>query len=205
MSGGWTLTIEGALGEIRLTQTEGGKPEWSAEGPGGVAAGDLRRALLGAAWHGVDPIWITMVEGAVVQDLSSSRRATLPTELITGQCFHVTFAENRASIQKHGLDWRRAKLGGIARGSNLPANPEADGVFLTRDLEDAQFFARMGERPERGPVDIWAVDLIEQWVIGDPGASGGLNWVICPASISPAQLTLLTGHVKSTMTTNRRL
>jgi hypothetical protein len=63
-------------------------------------------------------------------------------------------------------------------------------VFLVGDLEGAGFFARMGRR---GPVDIWAVELVDAWLVGDPGAGGGgdESWMICPEPIGSGQLTLV--------------
>jgi hypothetical protein len=78
---------------------------------------------------------------------------------------------------------------GIA-GSRAP-EADAAGVFLGWDLDTARWFAQMGST--RGLVDIWAADLLDVWLIGDPGASGGGAeiWMICPTPIGPAQLTLL--------------
>lgn len=85
------------------------------------------------------------------------------------------------------------------RTSGLPAHgwpgnagspkAEAAGVFLSCDLESARWFARMGRR---GPVDIWAVDLVGIRLTGDPGAGGGDDsWMICPVPIDPTQLPLI--------------
>jgi hypothetical protein len=52
-----------------------------------------------------------------------------------GRWFHATFAENRESIRRHGLDFRRMAGPGIA--GSLAA--EAAGVFLTGDLESARW------------------------------------------------------------------
>jgi hypothetical protein len=57
-------------------------------------------------------------------------------------CWHVSPRVNRASIERHGLDWRRmGATGGIAYGPGLPqAGPEMDCVFLCVSLDDAQTF-----------------------------------------------------------------
>jgi hypothetical protein len=69
--------------------------------------------------------------------------------------FHVSSSSNRESIKRHGLDWRRmASAAGIA-GS---LEPEAAGVFLARDLDEARWFAEMG-RSRHESVDIWEVTL----------------------------------------------
>ncbi len=105
-----------------------------------------------------------------------------------GRWFHSTFAENRASILRYGLDWTRMTGTGIA-GSR---GPEAEGVFLCSDVDGAEWFARMDQRPGCA-VDIWAVTLDGAWLVGDPGASGGGDdfWMICTEPIPPTQLTLL--------------
>jgi hypothetical protein len=68
---------------------------------------------------------------------------------------------NRASIEQHGLDWNRmGKVGGIAAGAGSPSGwihrPEADAVFLCGSLEEAEWFAQVGEHPL---VDMWQVDV----------------------------------------------
>lgn len=76
--------------------------------------------------------------------------------------------------------------------------PEAAGVFLSWDLDSAHWFARMGRR---GPVDIWAADLVDVWLIGDPGAGGGdESWMICPETIGAAQLTLIEKDITDSWT-----
>jgi hypothetical protein len=67
--------------------------------------------------------------------------------------YHVTPAANRGSIRQHGLDWRRGG-GGIA-GSLAP---EQDGVFLSRDRFEAQFFIDMGKR-RFDALDVWEVTI----------------------------------------------
>jgi hypothetical protein len=187
--GHWTLSIEGTPGEVRLARTEIAEEPWSADGPAGTAAGELSVVLRAAIGDAADPAWVTTVGQAFGQDLDFPAGSHVATERIAGRCFHVTYASNRASILRYGLDWRRTTSGGIARGSDLPAVPQAAGVFLTRDLHDAGFFARF-RRPARGLIDIWAVELHNQWVISDPNAHGGLNWVLCLIPIAPAQLRL---------------
>ncbi|MBM9465855.1 hypothetical protein [Nakamurella leprariae] len=67
--------------------------------------------------------------------------------------FHVSSVRNRASIQRHGLDWTRMlDAPGIA-GSR---EPEATGVYLVPDRFTAQFFVRLNNTG--GPVDVWTVD-----------------------------------------------
>ena len=51
-----------------------------------------------------------------------------------------TFATNRESILRHGLDWRSMSGDGIARSRA----PEWPGVFLCASLEDVRFFVMIG-------------------------------------------------------------
>lgn len=71
--------------------------------------------------------------------------------------FHVTSVRNRESILTHGLDWTRM---GAAPGIAGSSEPEADGVFLCPDDFDVEFF--LGLNNTGGPVDVWAVDVIDE-------------------------------------------
>jgi hypothetical protein len=71
--------------------------------------------------------------------------------------FHVTSAQNRASIEAHGLDWRRMKDAPGIAGSSLP---EQEGCFLCRDEWEVDWFVRMNNTG--GPVDVWAVDHVDE-------------------------------------------
>jgi len=82
----------------------------------------------------------------------------MPTKL-----FHVTRAINRSSIRNHGLDWRRMKHSGIANSDV----PEADGIFLARDRDEAAWFVRMG-RGSGEAIDVWEVTLDEEFDVWDP-------------------------------------
>jgi hypothetical protein len=186
MASGRTCTIISDAGNIELEQLDHAGREWFASGPGGDAIGALREVLTAASDRDADRAWVTAVGETVERELGSTRRAMLLVKKVTGRWFHATFAKNRESILRHGLDYRRMVGPGIA--GSLKA--EAPGVFLTYDLESAHWFARMGRR---GPVDIWAADLVEVWLIGDPGASGGGDdiWMISSQPIEPTQLTLI--------------
>jgi hypothetical protein len=70
--------------------------------------------------------------------------------------FHVTSSLNRASIQQHGLDWRRM---GVARGIAGSTQPEEEGIFLVHDEFSVEWFAHMGLEGEHVSVDVWAVTL----------------------------------------------
>ena len=186
MGNGWTCIVVSAGGNIELEQLDAAGRDWVATGPRGDAIGGLREVLTVAGVAEVDQAWLTAVSDAIERELGSTRRSALLVKRVTGTWFHATFAGNRASILQHGLDYRRMTGPGIA-GS--PA-AEAAGVFLVGDLEGARWFARMGRR---GPVDIWAAQLVEAWLVGDPGAGGGgdESWMICPEPIESRRLTLI--------------
>jgi len=80
--------------------------------------------------------------------------------------YHVTAAANRASIRRHGLDWRRM---GAAPGVAGSPGPELPGVFVC-DAGDVSFFLRMA----RSPSDVWSVDVGGFWL--ETGPDGW--WVI---------------------------
>lgn len=173
-------------GNIELEQLDDAGREWFAEGPGGDAIGGRGEGLAAVIDDQADPAWITVVTDTIERELASARRSMLLVKRVTGRWFHATFAENRSSILRHGLDHRRMTSPGIAGSTK----PEAAGVFLCCDLEGAHWFARMGRR---GPVDVWGADLVDVRLIGDPGAGSGGDetWMICPERIEAAQLTLI--------------
>jgi hypothetical protein len=158
----------------------------------GAGIGGLAEVLLAATGSGGDAEWIAAVIAAIERELATGtpQRSHLLIIRATGTWFHATFAENRGSIMRHGLDWRRMAGGGIA-GSNQAEWP---GVVLCADLEHARWFAEMGRRDL---VDIWAVELHDEWLEGDPGASGGGagNWMICSRPIAPRQSRLVEKHL----------
>lgn len=69
--------------------------------------------------------------------------------------FHVTSRSNRASIEHHGLDWRRMDA---TRGIAGSERPEVQGIFLARDQSEVEFFCDMAEA-RLVPVDVWEVKL----------------------------------------------
>lgn len=135
----------------------------------------------------MDQEWLDVVATVVTADSVDERRSGLVVRRDHGVAFHATFADNRASIRAHGLDWTRFVEMGIA-GSRAP---EAAGIFLCSDVESAKWFAEMGQRRGRN-VDIWAVALNGQSVISDPSSSGGLDddWMICLNPIPAEALDL---------------
>jgi hypothetical protein len=176
-----------ADGVVELEQLDPGGNEWFASGPSGELVGDLAVVLAAAADARAGRAWLDAVAEVVSADSHGERRSGLVVRQGQGVWFHTTFAENRASIRAHGLDWRRFVGSGIA-GSRAP---ETDGVFLCSEMESAEFFAQMGRRRGR-EVEIWAVALAGQWMISDPSASGGLDdgWMICLDPIPAERLEL---------------
>jgi hypothetical protein len=98
------------------------------------------------------------------------------------QLFHVTSVLNRESILAHGLDWTRM---GAARGIAGSDQPEEAGVFLCRNETEAHWFVAMNNTG--GPVDVWAVDGIDdnQLLVTQSG------YGYLPAHVPPERLTLV--------------
>jgi hypothetical protein len=153
MTDGHACTILTERGDLELSQLDESGSEWFADGPGGQAGGALHEVLLIASGEPADARWCAVIENAVRSEGGLRGRVGLSAKQVTGPWFHATFARNRESIRRHGLDSRRMAGQGIA-GSTAP---EAAGTFLSSDLDDAHWFARMGSR--QGSVDIWAVAL----------------------------------------------
>ena len=99
----------------------------------------------------------------------------------TPRYFHVTSSLNRSSIEANGLDWRlMAAAPGIA-GSRAP---EQEGCFLCLDDHEAYWFVSMNNTG--GPVDVWAVDGIDEDLIQSPEGHHYL-----PRAIARKHLTLM--------------
>ena len=96
--------------------------------------------------------------------------------------FHVTSTLNRESIQRHGLDWRWMEAAPGIAGSH---EPEEDGCFLARDLDEAEYFVRMNNTG--GPVDVWAVEGYTEAQLLDNGS----GYQYLPAPVPVARLRLL--------------
>jgi hypothetical protein len=185
---GWNRTVLSTAGDIDLEQIDDAGDEWVAIGPGGDATGALPDVLTSAAADDTDPEWTHAMAAALQREIAvSDRRTMLLVKRGAGPSYHTTFAANRQSIQRNGLDWWRMNGQGIA-GSRAPEWP---GIFLCATLEDARFFVMIGAR--RNPVDIWSVQLDGQWLEGarDSDGGGGDNWMICPTPIPPKNLRLL--------------
>ncbi len=69
--------------------------------------------------------------------------------------YHVSSRRNRGSIAEHGLDSRRM---GEERGIAGSQAREEDGVFLARDLAEADWFVQLGDRLHEA-LDVWEVRL----------------------------------------------
>jgi hypothetical protein len=184
---GWNCTVLSVGGDIELEQLDDAGVEWVAIGPGGDAIGGLFEVLTAVAADGADPEWLRAVSVALECEIAvGERRTMLLVERGSGVWYHATFASNRQSIHRNGLDWRLMTGEGIA-GSR---SPEWPGVFLCSTIEDVRFFVRMGSR--RGPVDIWSVELDGEWLEGarESDGGGGDNWMICPSPIPSRRLRL---------------
>ena len=96
--------------------------------------------------------------------------------------FHVSSRVNRGSISSHGLDWTRmADAPGIA-GSETP---EQEGCFLCRGEPELEFI--VGLNNTGGPVDVWAVDGIDEAdLVRSPE-----GYLYLPRRIPSRSLTLL--------------
>jgi hypothetical protein len=100
--------------------------------------------------------------------------------------YHVTSALNRDSITNHGLDWTRM---GAARGIAGSDEPEAEGIFLCSDADEAGYFVELNNTG--GPVDVWAVDRVSTRELVPSGT--GYRYV--PRRIPPADLTLVSASL----------
>ena len=94
--------------------------------------------------------------------------------------FHVSSSLNRHSIRVHGLDWTRM---GAARGIAGSTAPEVEGCFLGTDY-DVDFFVRINNTG--GPVDVWAVDDVDEELLV---TVNGFDYL--PRTVPASSLTLL--------------
>lgn len=191
MSAGWTCTLLAERGDVLLEQLDDRGHDWFAEGPAGVAAGELRAVIAEAAAEGTDAEWIDAVAAAIGRELLVGiRRSTLLVKRGEGLMFHASPSENRDSIRRHGLDWRRTSTLGVA-GS---AEPEWPGIFLCSDMESAEWFAGMSRART---ADIWSVRVDGIWLEGAPDADGGGgdDWMIAPEPIGPDRVELIEADI----------
>jgi hypothetical protein len=87
---------------------------------------------------------------------------------------------NRASIERHGLDWRRM---GASSGIAGSRRPELPGVFLCRDELEVDFFCRMNA--PGGELDVWAVAEVAE----DELAESPNGYVYLPRPVGVDDLT----------------
>ncbi len=73
------------------------------------------------------------------------------------ELFHVSPSTNRASIDKHGLDWT---LMSDMRGIAGSTSPELEGIFVCRGRDQADRFLRMNN--SGGPADVWAIANVDE-------------------------------------------
>jgi hypothetical protein len=163
--------------------------ECIATGPDGVEhVGGLREVLAAAAGHVEDEGWVEAVAAAIERErlwTHTGRRSMLCVARGSGERFHASPSRNRASIERHGLDWRHMVPPGIA--GSLEA--EAPGIFLAEEFWDMAWF--IGFRDE--PCDVWEVDVGGLWLEGAAESSGGgsLHWALVCEPIPPSRLRLL--------------
>lgn len=105
----------------------------------------------------------------------------------TSDLFHVSSVLNRRSIAQHGLDWTRM---GAAPGIAGSRRPEVEGVFVCRGEEEAEFFLQVINNTG-GPVDLWAVDGVDEGLLLD----NGHGFVHLPGRIPAAQVRLVRSDV----------
>jgi hypothetical protein len=86
---------------------------------------------------------------------SAKRKRACQGLAVATVLFHVSPRANRDSIRLHGLDWRR-----MGTEHNIPGahGAEQDGVFLSRNRDEALWFVDMGRRLHR-ELDVWEVTL----------------------------------------------
>ena len=104
----------------------------------------------------------------------------------TSDFFHVSSVLNRESIAEHGLDWTRM---GVARGIAGSRTPEAEGAFVCRGQDEAQFFLRINNTG--GPVDVWSVDGVDEELLTD----NGNGFVYLPGRVPAALICLVQSDI----------
>ena len=99
--------------------------------------------------------------------------------------FHVTSTNDRASIDAYGLDWRRMDSAPGIAGST---RPKEHGIFVCTDDSEIEFFVAMNNTG--GPVDVWAIDGIDEERIE---SSTGYGYI--PHEIPGEALTLISRDI----------
>jgi hypothetical protein len=154
------------------------------QGAGTYGFGSAGQALAAASGLAADDRWVAAVGAALARERTwtrTGRRSMLVVKEASGEMFHATATQNRQSILRHGLDWRRM---GTAPGIAGSPKPELAAVFLCESREETDFFISMS----RLPADIWAVRVDGFWV-----ESGPDGWIILPEPVPPERLRLVEG------------
>jgi hypothetical protein len=74
---------------------------------------------------------------------------------------------------------------GAARGIAGSTSPEADGIFLSTEDWDVDYFVRMNNTG--GPVDVWRVEGVD----ADQMSDNGNGYFYLPGRIPADQITLV--------------
>ena len=152
-------------------------------GTGAYGFGSAGQALAAASGLSADDRWVAAVCAALARERTwrMGRRPSLLVREGGGEMFHVTAAENRQSILRHGLDWRQM---GATAGIAGSREPELPAVFLCENRDETGFFTQMS----RLPADVWAVRVDGLWV-----ETGPHGWIIVSEPVPPERLRLLPG------------
>jgi hypothetical protein len=152
------------------------------QGGGPFAFGTTDAVIAAASGRPIDDPWIDAVCAALGRERTwtgTGRRSMLEVKAGGGEVFHVTAAENRKSIFRHGLDWRRMTA---TRGIAGSQEPELPAIFLCESLTETSFFAEMASVP----TDVWAVRVDGLWV-----ESGPDGWLMLAEPVLPDRLRLV--------------
>jgi hypothetical protein len=143
--------------------------------------GGLADVVAGVSARDPDDAWVREAVAAVEQVTPADRTTggAVTLRRAASPLLHVTAAVNRASIERHGLDWRRM---GAAPGIAGSRRPEAAGIFLGDHPADVDFFTSMA----RTVTDVWSVDVSGWWL-----RSGPEGWWLVRRPVPPERLTLV--------------
>lgn len=160
---------------------------------GSEHVGTLREVLAAASGHVADADWVEAAAAALERERTwtrTGRRGMLMVARGDGVRYHASPSRNRASIERHGLDWRRMVPPGIAGSTE----PEAPGIYVAEEFDDMPWF--IGFREE--PCDVWEVDVDGLWLEGAAESDGGgsLHWAIVSEPIPTSRLRLLHRDVR---------
>ncbi|MDP9074267.1 MAG: hypothetical protein M3N98_08860 [Actinomycetota bacterium] len=148
---------------------------------GRFAFGSTEEVIVTITGLPTDDPWVGAVCRALDRERAwdSARRSMLGVHQSDGEMFHVTAAQNRASILRYGLDWRRM---GATHGIAGSREPELPVVFLCDNWADVSFFTAMA----RSPSDVWGVRVDGLWA--EPGPDG---WTIVAETVPPDRLRIV--------------